>query len=274
MELEKIQHVVRYIEENYHRIIPVEELEDVGCYSYRNLQRVFQNIFKESLGAFQKRLKLENGYKKLIYTHDSITDVAYVVGFESLQAFTKSFKKQFQLSPTEARLNKHNVFERYINQCANDLKIMAEIVYLKPLKVFYQSIKTTHYNNQEIDSQWNKIDAVYGQNSSVKYFGIIVDQPLITTGKHCRYEAAISQPPNSKAFMVKEIFGGKYLKYIHQGSYETIENTYRMIYKGWLVDLQIEFDNSPVIEHYAIHHFNTEIEEDFITEIFFPIRKN
>lgn len=273
MELEKIQHIVRYIEENYYRTIPIEELEDVGCYSYRNLQRIFQNIFKESLGAFQKRLKLENGYKKLIYTHETITDVAYTVGFGSLQSFTKSFKKQFQLSPTEARLQKHNVFERYINQCANDVKIMAEIVYLKPLKVFYQSIKTTLYDNQEIDNQWDKIDAIYGQDSNTKYFGIIVDQPLITTAKHCRYEAAINQTPNSNAFMAKEIFGGKYLKYIHRGNYDTIENTYRLIYKAWLLDSKVEFDSSPVIEHYIRHNFNTEVEEDFMTEILFPIKR-
>lgn len=273
MELEKIQHVVKYVEENYHRIIPVEELADVGCYSYRNLHRVFKNIFKESLGAFQKRLKLENGYKKLIYTHDTITDVAYAVGFESLQAFTKSFKKQFQLSPTEARFQKHYVFESYINRYANDAKITAEIVYLKPLKVFYQSIKTTYYNNHEIDNQWDKIDAIYGQDSNTNYFGIIVDQPLITTARHCRYEAATNQAPNSKVFMNKEIFGGKYLKCIHRGSYETIENTYRLIYKAWLSDSNVEFDNSPVIEHYTMHNFNTEVEEDFVTEILCPIKR-
>jgi AraC family transcriptional regulator len=64
---------------------------------------VFKNIFKESLGAFQKRLKLELGYKRLIYTQDPITEIALEAGFESLQAFTKSFKQTFQINPSEAR---------------------------------------------------------------------------------------------------------------------------------------------------------------------------
>lgn len=96
MSLEKIQHIIKYIEEHYNQDISIQKLEQLSNYSYRNVQRVFKNIFNESLGAFQKRLKLENAYKKLIYTLDPITDVAYSVGFDSLQSFSKSFKKQFR----------------------------------------------------------------------------------------------------------------------------------------------------------------------------------
>lgn len=273
MELQKIQHIVKYIEENYHRTILIEELEEVGCYSYRNLHRIFQNIFKESLGAFQKRLKLENGYKKLIYTSDTITDIAYAVGFESLQAFTKSFKKQFSISPSEARTKKAEVFNDFISQYTKNTHIAHEIIYLKPLRIFYRSIKTSNYDNGEIDEQWDKIDAMCGNQKDIRYFGIIVDQPLITTAKHCRYEAGITYEAQSKTFSSKYIFGGKYIKYIHKGNYSTIEDTYRLIYKDWFFRSKVEFDNSPVIEQYVINNYNAEKEEDYLTEILFPIKK-
>lgn len=96
MSLEKVQHIIKYIEEHYNQDISIQKLEQLSNYSYRNVQRVFKKIFNESLGAFQKRLKLKNAYKKLIYTLDPITDVAYSVGFDSLQSFSKSFKKQFR----------------------------------------------------------------------------------------------------------------------------------------------------------------------------------
>jgi AraC family transcriptional regulator len=273
MYLEKIQHIIKYIEENYHRNIPIEELEDVGCYSYRNLHRVFQNIFKETLGAFQKRLKLENGYKKLIYTQDSITDIAFSVGFESLQAFTKSFKKQFNLSPSEARLNKLNIFNEYINQYTEKDRISHEIVYLNPQKIYYQSIKTSNYDNNDIEKLWDLIDGIYGKMNDVNYYGIIVDQSLITIEKHCRYEACVNQEPLNKPFSSKIIFGGRFAKYIHKGSYDAIEDTYRLIYKDWFFRSKLEFDNSPVIEHYVVYNYNTEHEEDFLTEILFPLKK-
>jgi AraC family transcriptional regulator len=273
MDLEQIQHIVKYVEDNFHRNIPIEELEDIGCYSYRNLHRVFQNIFKETLGAFQKRLKLENGYKKLIYTSDTITDIAYSIGFESLQAFTKSFKKQFQISPTEARSNKLKIFESFLNDVQNKPLIQPEIVYLNPIKIYYQSIKTSNYNNDEIEKHWDKIDQLFHKNNRVSYYGIIVDQPLITIEKHCRYEACVTEYPNDKSYLTKEILGGKYAKYIHKGDYEHIEDTYRMIYKDWLFNAKLEFDSSPVIEHYLIHDFDTDEKDSLITEILFPLKK-
>jgi AraC family transcriptional regulator len=273
MDLEKIQHIVKYIDENYARTIPIEELEDVGCYSYRNLYRVFQNIFKESLGAFQKRLKLENGYKKLIYTNDTVTGIAYDVGFESLQAFTKSFKKQFNLSPSDARLNKRTMFDEYLSHYTQNDKISYEVVYLKPLKIYYQSIKTSNYDNGDIDNLWEKIDVEYGTHKEIQYYGIVVDQALITIEDNCRYEACITQNPNSKAFATKDIFGGQYAKYIHKGNYDLIENTYRLIYKEWLMSSTLEFDSSPIIEYYVNHNFNAENENGFLTEILIPLKK-
>jgi AraC family transcriptional regulator len=271
MNFDKIQLVIQHIEKNYHRLIAPKELEDIAFYSYRNLQRIFQNIFKESLGEFQKRLKLENGYKKLIYTHDSITDIAFDVGFESLQAFTKSFKKQFHIPPSDARNHKAQVFEVYIAQNIEKTKIYYEIVYLPILTVFYQIIKTTNYNNSDINALWDNLDALHGKQKDIQYYGIIADQPLITVKNHCRYEAAINQP--SEGFATKSIFGGKYAKYMHQGAYDSIENTYRNIYKDWLSQSKLEFDNSPIIEHYVKHDYNSEKEQNFITEIFIPLKK-
>lgn len=272
MNLYKIQHIIKFIEENYNQEISVLSLEEIACYSYRNFQRVFKNIFGESIGAFQKRLKLENGYKKLIYSNDSITDIAFSVGFESLQAFTKSFKKQFGISPSVSRLNKLKIFDEY---GISDKKeaISREIVYLNPVIFYYQSIKTNNYDNNEIDRLWENIDAKYGSQNDLNYFGIIVDQPLITTGKHCRYEAGIDQNPDNKDFSSKTIFGGRYIKYIHLGSYDLIENTYRLLYNDWLFNSKYELDDSPIIERYVKHNFNVENENQFITEILLPIKK-
>jgi AraC family transcriptional regulator len=274
MQLEKIQDVIKYIDEHYNQIIPVEVLQDIGCYSYRNLQRVFKNIFNESLGEFQKRLKLENGYKKLIYSSDTITDIAYTVGFESLQAFTKSFKKHFYLSPSEARINKLKVFDEYINQTKENHHIPFEIIYLDALLVYYQTIKTNNYDNNDIDQQWAEIDIMYKNQQNLAYYGVIVDQPLITMNAHCRYEACVNQNPHDKSYSSKYIFGGKYLKFLHYGNYDTIENTYRLIYKNWLFSSKLELDHSPVIEHYVVHDSNVQNEGQLITEILFPLKKN
>jgi len=71
-------------------------------------------MFNESIGAFQKRLELENAYKKLIYTNESISTIAYAVGFDSLKPFSKYFKKQFAHSPSDAQSEKASIFRDFI----------------------------------------------------------------------------------------------------------------------------------------------------------------
>ncbi|WP_316820257.1 AraC family transcriptional regulator [Pedobacter gandavensis] len=274
MGLEKIHHLIRYIEDHYHEELSIEKLEDLSNYSYRNVQRIFKSIFNESIGAFQKRLKLENGYKKLIYSRQSITDIAYSVGFESLHSFSKSFKKQFQLSPEKARKEKEGIFEGFIKNTSEEKKTISyELVFLKQLKVFYLGAQAKDYELREIDQLWDRIDEAFDDYLNVQYYGIIVDQPLITEKIKCRYEACIDQDPQDQAFSSTYIFGARYAKYVHNGSFDLIEDTYRQIYKDWLFHAALEFDNTPMIEHYLKNEYHTENPEDYVTEILVPIKK-
>ncbi|PYF77036.1 AraC family transcriptional regulator [Pedobacter nutrimenti] len=274
MALEKIQHIINYIEAHYHQDIPIEKLEELSNYSYRNVQRVFKNIFKESLGAFQKRLKLEHAYKKLIYTSDAVTRISYSVGFESLQAFSKSFKKQFKISPMRARREKVGIFESFIERFRQeDKSISRELVFLKEVRVFYIGIQTNNYSSPDIENLWEKIDTLVEAGPGTQYFGIIVDQPLITDKLKCRYEACINKDPLNKQFFSTHILGGRYAKYIHKGSHNLIEDTYRRIYIDWLFKTDLELDSSGIIEHYVKNEYHTENEDNFVTEILIPVKK-
>lgn len=98
-ELNRIQKTIAYIEENFAREITSGEIEDIACYSYRNFQRVFMKLFGETLSGFQKRLRLENAYKKLLYTTEKISSIALEVGYYNLQSFSKAFHKEYGISP-------------------------------------------------------------------------------------------------------------------------------------------------------------------------------
>ncbi len=272
MQVSKIQHIIKYIEENNHKNITVKELEKISNNSYRNLQRIFKKAFNESDGSFQKRVKLENAYKKIIYSNYLINTIAVEVGFETVQSFSKAFKKQFGLSPSKARVEKINLLNPTINsKLTNTKKIDFEIVYLKTEKVYYKTILTNNYSNGDIDELWNELDTTLAEKTDIKLFGTIVDEPLITSQSKCRYEACVNTEVKKTGFNYKNIFGGKYAKFIHQGSYDTIEVTYKKIYTDWLFNSTIDFDNSPIIEFYKIHS-NTE-ECNFITEILIPVLK-
>jgi len=271
-EIEIIHKVLILLEKNYNRAVSPEELEAVSNYSYRNIQRVFKKIFRETIGEFQKRLRLENGFKRLIYSDESITDISFAIGYESNQAFTKAFKKEYQITPKETRLKKQAVFDDFINS-GKYPEIKSEMVFLNKIEVFYKLIITNDYDNAIINDLWDKIYEQTNFNTQLSYYGIIVDQPLISIKSKSRYEACFSkQHQNIKGYNSKHILGGKYVKYTHFGSYDTILETYRLLYFDWLFNQNYEINSSPIVEHYEVGSINVLDEENYVTHILVPIK--
>ncbi|WP_228407690.1 MULTISPECIES: helix-turn-helix domain-containing protein [Chryseobacterium] len=58
------------------------------------------------MGAFQQRLKVQNAYKRILYTQESLASIAVEVGFSTIESFSKAFKQHFGMSPKEAKLTK------------------------------------------------------------------------------------------------------------------------------------------------------------------------
>lgn len=254
----EIQKIVNHIEAHFDREITAHEIESISHYSYRNFQRIFFKIFNETISGFQKRLRLENSYKKLIYTEEGISEIAWQVGYSNIQSFSKAFKQQYSISPVEARKQKHEVFKKFIENNKADLKF--EIKYKDPVSVYCKFMKAQDYNNQEIDALWKEIEPEVELFNAA--YGIIRDQPLITSNSHCRYGAAVTSDDSVNGLFKREIFGGRYVKFTHYGAYENILETYRSFYRHWLSDNQFSLDNSDVIEEY---------EESGVTNIYFPL---
>lgn len=256
--LGEIQKIVDHIEANFDREVTAHEIESMSHYSYRNFQRIFFKLFNETISGFQKRLRLENSYKKLIYTEDSISEIAWQVGYFNIQSFSKAFKKEYSISPAEARKQKQGVFKRFIEKKGPDLKL--EIKYKDAVSVYCKFIKAEDYNNQEIDALWKGIEPEAEIFDAA--YGIIRDQPLITSHSHCRYGAAVVSDAEVEGLVKSEIFGGKYVRFTHDGPYDDILETYRSFYHLWLSEQRFLLDNSDVIEEY---------EESEVTHIYFPL---
>ncbi len=266
-----IYRLTNFIEINFDRYINVEELEAVAFYSYRNLQRIFKYSTGETIGSFQKRIKLEKAYKLILYSQKSISEIALEVNFENLASFSKAFKQQFGISPKEAKVNKLELFKSNttIQEVSKDY-LTPEILFIPETKIYYQS-KITNYENEDIEALWNEFFHYVFPENQTEYYGIIADEPLITDKIKCRYDAGCNVQSISKELPCKKILGKKYAKFIHQGSYETIQSTYHNIYTHWILKDNLEFDSSPIIEHYVKHDDNTASSSEFVTFILIPL---
>lgn len=267
MSVNSIINTIHFIEENYARVISVKEIEQVSFYSYRNFQRIFKSACNENIGSFQKRLKLENAYKMLLYNQEPINNIAYDVGFETPSALTKSFKQHFGFTPSEVRKNKELIFQNNeIDFNSPKEPIEFEAVIMQEQKIYYSRI-ITPYDSPEIEEHWLAF-MKYCFPEQSQYYGIIADETIITEDDKCRYDACSSNPSLLKELPQKEIFGGKYIKFEHTGSYDTLEDTYRKIYAQWMVFSDLSFSNLPPIEHYVTENKNMGCNS---THIYIPI---
>ena len=100
---ECIEDVKRYIRAHIQEPLDRETLASVAGFSIPHFHRVFTAHVGESAISYVRRLRLERAGRKLRMGAVDITEVALAAGYDSHAAFSKAFKQQFGLSPSEFR---------------------------------------------------------------------------------------------------------------------------------------------------------------------------
>lgn len=98
-----IEDVKRYIHAHIHDPLNRETLAAVAGFSIPHFHRVFTAQVGESAVSYVRRLRFERAGRKLRMGAVDITEVALAAGYDSHAAFSKAFKQQFGLSPSEFR---------------------------------------------------------------------------------------------------------------------------------------------------------------------------
>lgn len=268
----RVYNTLDFIANHYNRLISVKELEAVSNYSYRNIQRIFKYTCGETIGAYQQRLKVEQAYKLILYTRETLSSIALEVGFANLASFSKAFRLHFGMAPGAARENKTPLMARAeIFPVEADERLKPEIAYIPPTTVYYEST-FIEYRHEEIEALWSQFMRHSFATCGTQFYGIIADEPLIREHLKCRYDACASTQPEGNPLPGKIIPGGRYAGFTHMGSYETIEETYKKIYAGWILETHLEFAATPIIEQYIKHPDNTAATEELRTLIWLPLQ--
>ena len=79
----------------------VEDLADKVHQSRTHLFRRLKELTGESPSSLIKRMRLERGAELLQQKAGTVSEVAYSTGFKSVAQFSKSFRSQFEKTPTE-----------------------------------------------------------------------------------------------------------------------------------------------------------------------------
>ncbi len=277
---ERINKVIHYINNHLDENPDISKLAEIGNYSQYHFHRIMKAYLGESLGAYIIRLRLETAASLLLYSSETVNNIAFNVGYETPSSFTKAFKKRYGISPVEFRKNnsatpKSEQIKIKFNAMENLKSLQPKIKNVKSKKVIYARALGNY--NKSAEKAWEtvctfaKTKKLFGFKT--EFIGISHDDPKITDSEKLRYDACVAITKDVKPegeIGTQEIPGGKFAVFTHKGPYEKLENSYEYIFGKWLPESKSELRNVHSFEKYLNAPEDTEPEK-LRTEIYIPI---
>ncbi|MCL7762963.1 AraC family transcriptional regulator [Polaribacter sp. Z014] len=96
---EKIDLVLRFISDNYTSNLSLEEVSGVACMTTNSFCRFFKKMTNKSFTQFLNEIRIRNASRILIQENLSVSEVCYLVGFNSMTYFNKQFKQIMGTTP-------------------------------------------------------------------------------------------------------------------------------------------------------------------------------
>ncbi|MRR14353.1 AraC family transcriptional regulator [archaeon] len=101
--LERIQRVLRHIEDHLDEPLRLRDLSSVACFSEFHFHRIFLATMGMTIQDYVSFRRLVRAAKLLIDSSLRITDISLEAGYETMSAFTQAFKRYFSISPSRFR---------------------------------------------------------------------------------------------------------------------------------------------------------------------------
>lgn len=117
------QKTIHWIESHLHEEISMEGIADVAGFSKYHFHRIFQSSVGMSVSTYIRIRRLANAAGALLHTDERIIDIALYYQFESQEAFTRAFKKMYNLPPGQYRKLMANITSKKEDSCMEQQKI-------------------------------------------------------------------------------------------------------------------------------------------------------
>jgi AraC family transcriptional regulator len=126
--VESIQKAIDYMENNILEDMTIDSIAKQANVSPFHFQRTFAVLTEMTIGDYLRRRRLTLAGEELLTTDAKIIALAYKYGYDTPEAFSKAFRRQHGVSPSEARKYKRKL------QSYNRLIIQVILKGAEPMK--------------------------------------------------------------------------------------------------------------------------------------------
>lgn len=279
---QRLGKVINYIGQHLDEDLSLDSLSDQFFISRFHFHRLFTAYTGLSLQQYIRWLRLKRASFQLIVNKDqSIITIAMNAGFESHEAFSRTFKKACGLSPSQYR-RQSSFF--YWNEPPYTLPKQEKT----NMKTEIRQVNKTrlavieHRGDPKMvpDSvnkliSWAKAQTIDLKPEPGAAFGFAYDDPKNTEPSKFRYDLGIRLPENftlDKDIVVEKIIpSGRYAVAMHKGDRSNIGITVYSMYREWLPESGEQLGDLPCI--FCYYNFDHEVAEtEALTECWLLLR--
>ena len=287
----RLLRVLVHIQQHLDDALGLHELAGLACFSPYHFHRIFKGMVGESVKEHIRRLRLERAASRLKLSTAPVTDIAFDAGYESHEAFTRSFRAVFGASPTQFRSSTKSRITtaprsglhywggkpvsgfKAIQPGGKSMKVKIE--HKEPIRVAFMRHVGPY---DEVGATWDKLLPRLGKEGllggDVLILGICHDDPEVTPPEKIRYDACVTVDESfvpEGEIGVQVILGGEYAVTTHFGPYQKLGDTYTRLLGQWLPRSGRELRSAPCFEVYLNDPQSTE-PEDLLTDIYAPLK--
>lgn len=286
--VDSLQAALEYMEERLVEKITIEDIAKHAHLSPFHFQRNFMILTDISVGEYLRRRRLTLAAKEICSSDIKIIDLAYKYGYVTPESFSKAFRKQHNVSPSEMRKGQGKI------QSYNRLSIQVSLKGESPMK--YKVIDREAFqvvgireeyslvNNEnliKIPKFWEEVhqdgtEELLCQlnNGRIKgLLGVCVDYSDTASNKIDYWIATEVHEYNNELpsnIETLTIPASKWAIFeVHGPMPEAMQDTWKQIYSEWLPSNKYEIAGTPELEVYLNENPK---KPDLYSEIWIPVK--
>lgn len=105
---ELAMNIKHYIDSHYSEKLSSKSLGQTFYVNSFYLHRAFRSIIGMTIIEYQHQVRMKRAKTLLSETNSSISYIGYEIGYNTLSHFSRTFKRVFEISPSEYRAEHHN----------------------------------------------------------------------------------------------------------------------------------------------------------------------